>query len=232
MHAEHEEHDHGHEHDRGLHLPHSHAALDGATTPPLPAGPSGRLALLTASAVHHQVFTVVRLRSGYDLAEVDAFLAQVETTLNLLWQDNTQLRERLGAAPPASTPTDAGVLAAAHRSAQEALESAQREARQILAEAHADAEHLRREATSAADALTHATRQALDEQIGRLERAITEQGRSLQHNLHTQLGHLRAALADLDTHGPPPTHAAHDAASPRPLPERSHLSTRDPAAGH
>ncbi|MEU5861693.1 DivIVA domain-containing protein [Nonomuraea sp. NPDC047529] len=232
MHAEHEDHDHESGHDHGPHLPHSHAAQDGATSPPFQTGPAGRLALLTSSAVHHQVFTVVRLRSGYDLAEVDAFLAQVETTLSLLWQDNAQLRERLGAAPPANTPTEAGVLAAAHRSAQEALESAQQEARRILAEAHADAERLRREAASAADALTHATRQALDDQLGRLERAITEQGRNLQHNLHTQLGHLRAALADLDTHGPPPSHGAHEAASPRPFPERLLPSPRDPAAGH
>ncbi|MFI7109727.1 DivIVA domain-containing protein [Nonomuraea sp. NPDC050227] len=230
MHAEHEDHDH--DHDRGLHLPHSHAALDGATTPPLQAGTPGRLALLTASAVHHQVFTVVRLRSGYDLAEVDAFLSQVETTLSLLWQDNTQLRERLGAAPPVSMPTDAGVLAAAHRSAQEALESAQQEAHQILADARTDAERLRREAASAADALTRAAHQALDEQLDRLERAITDQGRNLQHNLHTQLGHLRAALADLDAHGPTPAHGAHDAASQRPITVHSPPFTRDPAAGH
>ncbi|MEV3984816.1 DivIVA domain-containing protein [Nonomuraea sp. NPDC049758] len=222
MHAEHEDHDHD------LHLPHSHAALDGATTPSLQAGAPGRLALLTASAVHHQVFTVVRLRSGYDLAEVDAFLAQVETTLSLLWQDNAQLRERLGATPPAHTPTDAGVLAAAHRSAQETLESAQQEAQQILADARTDAERLRREAASAADALTRAAHQALDEQLDRLERAITDQGR----NLHTQLGHLRAALADLDAHGPTPGHGAHDAALQWPITVHSPPSTRDPAAGH
>jgi len=35
-----------------------------------------------------QAFSVVRLRSGYDLADADAFLARVETALSRLWQDN------------------------------------------------------------------------------------------------------------------------------------------------
>ncbi|RSM95872.1 hypothetical protein DMB42_49215 [Nonomuraea sp. WAC 01424] len=228
MHSEHEDHDDDHVH--GPHSPHSHAAPDGVTSPPLPANLPGQLALLTATAVHHQVFTVVRLRSGYDLAEVDAFLARVETTLSLLWQDNAQLRERVRAT---EVSTGAETLAAAHRAAQEALEAAQHEARQILATAHRDAERLRQEAESAAGALTQATRQTLDEQLGHLEHAITDQGRHLQHNLHTQLGHLRAALEQLTTHDHPPGHGAHEAASsPRPFSAQPHLPVRDTADRH
>ncbi|MFF0329031.1 DivIVA domain-containing protein [Nonomuraea angiospora] len=207
MHAEHDEHDHG------PHLPHSHAAADSATSPSLQAVMSGQLALLTAAAVHHQVFTVVRLRGGYDLAEVDAFLSRVETTLSLLWGDNAQLRERLAANAVAPSDASAGaeVLAAAHRSAEKTITAAQHEARQILAAAHAEAEQRHREAAAAADSLTQAARQAIDEQIDQLVVAVTDQSRHLQHTLHGRLAELRAVLDDLTT----PSHGVHEA-SPAP----------------
>ncbi|MGW6503063.1 DivIVA domain-containing protein [Nonomuraea angiospora] len=174
---------------------------------------SGQLALLTAAAVHHQVFTVVRLRGGYDLAEVDAFLSRVETTLSLLWGDNAQLRERLAANAVAPSDASAGaeVLAAAHRSAEKTITAAQHEARQILAAAHAEAEQRQREAAAAADSLTQAARQAIDEQIDQLVIAVTDQSRHLQHTLHGRLAELRAVLDDLTT----PSHGVHEA-SPAP----------------
>lgn len=208
MHIEHD--DHGHP----PHRPHTHAAATGDThLLPAQAARPGQLALLTAAAVHHQVFTVVRLRAGYDLAEVDAFLARVETTLSLLWQDNTQLRDRLTSVPatPADTPSTAEMLAAAEQDAQETIKAARQEARQILAQAHTDAENLQREAAMAADALTQAARtayrEAIEEQVDQLATALTDHGRRLQQSLHTQLGQLRTLLDDLTT----PSHGAHEA---------------------
>lgn len=165
----------------------------------------GQFALLTAAAVHHQVFTVVRLRGGYDLAEVDAFLSRVETTLSLLWRDNAQLRERLAAeaAAPSDASAGAEALAAARRSAEETIAAAQNEARQILAEA----EQRQREVAATADALTQAARKTIDEQIDQLAIALTDQGRHLQHTLHDRVAQLRAVLEDLTT----PGHGAHEA---------------------
>ncbi|MGW4959081.1 DivIVA domain-containing protein [Nonomuraea sp. NPDC004186] len=207
MHAEHDEHDHG------PHLPHGHAAPDGATSPSLQAVMSGQFAVLTAAAVHHQVFTVVRLRGGYDLAEVDAFLSRVETTLSLLWGDNAQLRERLAANAVAPPDASAGaeVLAAAHRSAEKTITAAQREARQIIAAAHAEAEQRQREAAAAADTLTQAARQAIDEHIDRLTLAVTDQSRHLEHTLQGRLDELRTVLEDLTT----PSHGVHEASPAR-----------------
>ncbi|MFC4013662.1 DivIVA domain-containing protein [Nonomuraea purpurea] len=215
MHVEHEEHDHG------PHLPHSHAAAEGATSPHLQAVTPGHLALLTAAAVHHQVFTVVRLRAGYDLAEVDAFLARVETALSLLWQDNAQLRERLDAAAPPEASAGTEALAAARRSAEETIAAAQHEARQILTAAHADAQQVRREAEAAADALAKAARQAVEDQLDELDRAVTDQGRNLQQSLHDQLAQVRAELNDLTM----PSHGAHEATPMPALPAIAPLRT-------
>ncbi|MFI7222973.1 DivIVA domain-containing protein [Nonomuraea angiospora] len=188
MHIEHEDHVYG------LPIPHGHAVGDGFVTVPAQAAGPGQLTLLTPTAVHHQVFTVVRLRAGYDLAEVDAFLSTVETTISLLWQDNAHLRERLAAA----TPAPADMLAAAEESAretieaarqesreaveaatreaqetveaarqeaQETVEAARREAHELLAEARAGAERVRLDAAAAAEALTRTARLAYQEAI-------------------------------------------------------------------
>ncbi|MBE1583605.1 DivIVA domain-containing protein [Nonomuraea angiospora] len=177
MHVTHEEHDHGPV------LPHSHASAGGAPVPlPVQGNVPGQFALLTAPMVHHQVFTVVRLRSGYDLAEVDTFLAHVETTLSLLWQDNARLRERLS-----TPPTGVG---------GETIAAARREARRIVAAAHEDAERLRGEAAAAADALAQAARLAIGE---RLDGVIADHGRHLHDT-------LRALLDDIVA--PPPGETA------------------------
>ncbi|WP_433442948.1 DivIVA domain-containing protein [Nonomuraea sp. CA-141351] len=201
MHIKHEDHDHR------LRLPFSHAIGDDTDMLPVQAAGPGQLTLLTPAAVHHQVFTVVRLRAGYDLAEVDAFLASVETTLGLLWQDNAHLRERLANIPVPQIPAD--LLAEAEQTAQDTVEAAQQEARQILAEARADAERLRREAAAAADALTQAARlayrEAIEEQLDQFDMVLSDHGRHLQNSLRAQLGRLRTVLEDIAT----PGHAAH-----------------------
>ncbi|GAA3204783.1 DivIVA domain-containing protein [Nonomuraea helvata] len=192
MHVKHEEHDHR------LQLPFSHAVGDDSGALPVHAAGPGQLALLTPAAVHHQVFSVVRLRAGYDLAEVDAFLASVETTLGLLWQDNAHLRERLANIPVPPSPSD--TLAEAERAAQETVETARQEARQILAEARAEAQRVRREAAAVAEALARtarvAYREAVEEQLDQFDAALSHHGRQLQDSLRAQLGRLRGALED------------------------------------
>ncbi|MEV4109751.1 DivIVA domain-containing protein [Nonomuraea sp. NPDC049695] len=200
MHVKHEEHDHR------LQLPFSHAVGDDPGALPVHAAGPGQLALLTPAAVHHQVFSVVRLRAGYDLAEVDAFLASVETTLGLLWQDNAHLRERLANIPVPPSLS----LAEAERAAQETVETARQEARQILAEARAEAQRLRREAAAAAEALTRTARVAVEEQLDQFDAVLSHHGRQLQDSLRAQLGRLRGALDDPAT----PDHATPDHATP------------------
>ena len=50
---------------------------------------------LTSDDVAHRSFTPVRLREGYDMAEVDEFLDDVVATLDRLVGDNDRLRAEL-----------------------------------------------------------------------------------------------------------------------------------------
>lgn len=63
---------------------------------------------LTADEVANKRFTPVRLREGYSMDEVDAFLDEVESTLVSQEQElkelQTQLRERTGTPAPAAAP--------------------------------------------------------------------------------------------------------------------------------
>lgn len=54
---------------------------------------------LSAASVRDQDFTVTRLREGYDLAQVDAFLGRAESTLTLLTEQNAELRAQAAAQP-------------------------------------------------------------------------------------------------------------------------------------
>lgn len=157
---------------------HGRTEADGAHT--IGAGP---WEVMTPAAVHHQVFTVVRLREGYSLAEVDAFLSRVEHSLAALWRDNKELLERLDSA---------------RRAGDDVVEAARLQAEQILAEAYAQAEQVQLEAVAAAEALVEracsAHRQAIEDQIDQLEAAVGEHGRQLQHGLTAQLAQLRALV--------------------------------------
>ncbi len=53
---------------------------------------------LTPEDVRNKRFTPVRLREGYDMGEVDQFLDEVETELERLTGENTDLRSKLEAA--------------------------------------------------------------------------------------------------------------------------------------
>lgn len=108
---------------------------------------------LTPAAVHHQVFTVVRLREGYDLAEVDAFLARVEAGLALLWEDNARLREQLTAGPVAAHERAGRILVEAQARALAVEDEAQARARAVEDEARVRARALEDEAQARGQAV-------------------------------------------------------------------------------
>ncbi|MFY9331489.1 MAG: DivIVA domain-containing protein [Candidatus Nanopelagicales bacterium] len=66
---------------------------------------------MTPADVHAQQFTTVRMRTGYDMDEVDAFLDVVETEISRLLGENDDLRAQL-------TQAQSRVLAAEQRSAR------------------------------------------------------------------------------------------------------------------
>ncbi|GAA1017921.1 hypothetical protein Aple_026970 [Acrocarpospora pleiomorpha] len=90
--------------------------------------------VLTAEDVRNRVFSTSRLREGYDLAEVDLFLGEVELSLNRLHRDYEQLKARCGLCSTALAPTWQG--------GAEVIAAAQRQAEAIIAEAEARARDL------------------------------------------------------------------------------------------
>jgi DivIVA domain-containing protein len=136
----------GHEH------PHTNVA---AATSVVQLSPDhdGYGRLLSPADVRNRVFATVRLREGYDLADVDTFLNQVETTLNSVLRENATLRARLDIAVSQQSPLSTGdnaahIVALAREAADQAVILAQEEARQIVADARDEAEAAKREALS------------------------------------------------------------------------------------
>ncbi len=69
---------------------------------------------LTPEDVHKKTFTPVRLREGYDMAEVDLFLDEVEAELSRLHAEDDDLRAKLATAstsgpPPQTAPSPLAV---------------------------------------------------------------------------------------------------------------------------
>jgi DivIVA domain-containing protein len=62
---------------------------------------------LTPEDVSNKRFTAVRLREGYDMGEVDAFLDEVEAELVRLTRENSELRTKLEAVQADGTPGQA-----------------------------------------------------------------------------------------------------------------------------
>ncbi|GAA0396811.1 hypothetical protein GCM10009530_55490 [Microbispora corallina] len=166
-----------------------------------------RLGLLSPAAVRNQVFSVVRLREGYDLAEVDTFLGLVEITLTTLVHDNEDLRGRLRAAVQAGrqarteSATAGRVVEIAHEAAERVVTLARQEAEAILAEARQQAEGLERESLERAVALQREVRQsqreALDRRIDDLQEFIDDFGSRLRESLNGEPDHLEALLEEL-----------------------------------
>src|SRR5919112_3166484 len=68
---------------------------------------------LTPEDVSNKRFTAVRLREGYDMGEVDAFLDEVEAELMRLNRENSELRTKLEAAQAGGGQVAAGTPAPA-----------------------------------------------------------------------------------------------------------------------
>ena len=107
---------------------------------------------LTPQQVHEKQFNTVKMRTGYDMDEVDAFLDEVESALGGLIVENDDLRAQL-AQKPAAPVTSADVekkLAEAEKKAADA-EKKLGEAQAKLAEADKKASEADKKLAEAAD---------------------------------------------------------------------------------
>ncbi len=143
---------------------------------------------LTADEVQNKEFLTVRLREGYDMQEVDAFLDEVEAELRRMAEENERLRAELDqarqgilAGPEAEAAAAAGVTetglqravsepSQAPQAALTILTHAQTAADNLVSEAQTRADELVGEATDRARALDEETEQRRAELLGVLER--------------------------------------------------------------
>lgn len=165
---------------------------------------------LTPEDVESKTFTPVRLREGYDMAEVDQFLDEVASSLKTLIArseevpaaaESTSGRGSTAVAPPVveakpePAPAQRGTLSAAEATtaairvlqlaedeAAKARAEADAEVERRLAAAQAEARRLEAEARGRADALDHETAVRRTEMLGGLE---------------TQRGSLTTEIEDL-----------------------------------
>jgi DivIVA domain-containing protein len=105
---------------------------------------------LTPEDVRSKRFTPVRLREGYDMGEVDAFLDEVEAELARLHSENDDLRAKLAAATGGEAPAP---RAAVEEKVPEEVEEPKKEAAPAQA---APSETI--QVTTAAEASSAATR--------------------------------------------------------------------------
>ncbi|WP_371786522.1 DivIVA domain-containing protein [Streptosporangium subroseum] len=223
-------------------------AIDHPPTFPLGSGLSAGASRLSPTAVRNQVFTVVRLREGYDLAEVDTFLNHVETTLTMLMQENTELRARAIAAEHA--PGHAG---AASESAARIMEMAQDSAERVLATADQQAQAILAQARDHAIVLQQETQtlcqQDLESRVEEFNAFVTDYSHRLTHSLQAQVGQLQSLLDELTISGdagpasapsqsmatdhPAPLHSAtgRQPASTPPIPRPASAQACTPAGG-
>lgn len=189
-------------HDEPGHAPASLDEIDHAPTSPLGTGLSAGVSRLSPAAVRNQVFTVVRLREGYDLAEVDTFLGQVEATFTMLVQENAELHARATAAERAarrSGPAEERVtriMAMAQDSADRMLAAAERQAEVIVAQARDRAAVLRQEVHASCG-------QELERRTEEFNAFAADYGNRLRRSLQAQVDQLRSLLGELADSGEP-----------------------------
>ncbi|MCU0266889.1 MAG: DivIVA domain-containing protein [Actinomycetia bacterium] len=213
---------------------------------------------LTPEDVRNKQFSTVRLREGYEMDEVDAFLDEVEAELTRLLRENEDLHARLAAAarqpvappapaveapapPPAPVPVAAAAAAAAPAvaptdSAVRMLELAQRTADEHVAQAKAEADRLVSDARLEAQRVTH----DLEREHTALEAKVAEL-KAFEREYRTRLRtYLEGQLRDLDQMGgvaptPPapgsPASAAGGPATP-PAPTPPEAPTPQPPGPH
>ncbi|GII86857.1 hypothetical protein Ssi03_48470 [Sphaerisporangium siamense] len=133
---------------------------------------------LSPADVHHKVFSTVRFREGYAMAEVDGFLAQVEVTLTRLLHERATLTARLGSPPRSGGPsaTSAGenvarIVAVAQQAADQVIRDAHEQAAEIITQAHARADAVEHAAAGQARQIQGLIRN-LERQAGALLREL------------------------------------------------------------
>ncbi|MCT9930401.1 DivIVA domain-containing protein [Planotetraspora sp. A-T 1434] len=174
--------------------------------------PPSAAGLLSPADIRNQVFTVVRLREGYDLAEVDRFLGRVEAALIRLLRDNEELRARAAAAehsvgcgaqlsPTMAADSAVQLVDVARAAAERTLALAHQEAQAVLAQARGTAEEVQQAALNKAVGLREAVAgipyQELDSRIQVLHTFIANFGSGLKDTLDGQINRLHTLLDEL-----------------------------------
>ena len=181
--------------------------------------------MLTIADLTSKTFTTTRLREGYEMAEVDQFLAAVVETLAQRDTDIRELRKQLAAeaskgraaldaaaakAPrPEPAPTDvnpvressvaaARLLEIATVNADRLVVEAQAEADTLVAGAHIDADRLTTAARAEADQLTAAARDEASRVTADLAQRKEQQAADLDRQRHAVLAEAADKLAELE----------------------------------
>ncbi len=175
---------------------------------------------LTPEDVRNRQFkTANKPFSGYDEAEVDTFLDEVEVELSRLLAENSTLRQRaeaaLNAPPPQPVASEAEemlrrTLLLAQRTADETVAAAQQEAQRTTEEARAQAAATLQAAQNQAAASIgdlERRRQALEQHIEGLRAFEREYRTRLRAYLESQLRELEGQANDAPAPAPaaPPT---------------------------
>jgi DivIVA domain-containing protein len=126
---------------------------------------------LTPQDVSNKRFTPVRLREGYDMSEVDAFLDEVEAELARLTRENDEFRRKLataqngGGATAVSEPTQRKPEPS-QRASEQAVPATETPKVTTVADASSAAARLLEIATRNADELVTEARSQADKVIG------------------------------------------------------------------
>jgi DivIVA domain-containing protein len=164
----------GHAHDgQGAHAGHDHPHPHAETVSVLHLHADGRL--LTPTEVRNKVFATVRVREGYDLAQVDDFLDQVEATLDRVLRENAELKTR--PARSAAGESAPQIIALAQEAAERAVTMAKEQGREIIADARDRAEAAQREALTYGGRI----RDGLQDQIRQLRALLIELEKRTAH---------------------------------------------------
>ncbi|GHH69805.1 hypothetical protein GCM10017673_20870 [Streptosporangium violaceochromogenes] len=194
----------------------------------------GGNATLTPADVRNKVFTTVRLREGYDLAEVDTFLGQVEVALCRTLQENADLNARLKEAVARApqhtaqhTARPAGdgsprIVAPVQEAAEREIAKAREEAGRLVAEAYVRAEAVEREALDRAEVFeseVHERHRAAVDNLNatraELSALVRDYGDRLIGCLEDQVRQMRLLILQVEGRGERPR-GSHTAQAPRP----------------
>ncbi|GAA0401112.1 hypothetical protein Acor_38890 [Acrocarpospora corrugata] len=127
--------------------------------------------VMTAETVRAKVFATARLRPGYDLADVDVFLSEVETSLRWLHQENARLAALANNSGGLSPRTAALMITHAQEEAAAIITQAETRARDLVEEARETARHAA-EILGEAHAAGTRERRQLEERLAQLQSLI------------------------------------------------------------